>query len=342
MNSPYLSIVTAVRNDNYGGDFILRLQRSIDWNTKWLERFEVSSEIVLVNWNPIVGKPSLEELLVWPSKTKYTTYRIITVSNEIHLKFDDSQTRESVPLFEFLAKNVGIRRSKGTLVLSTNADILFHPNLCQKLAQDSFEHTSFYRANRLDFSANKSKELGQFFEAGFAISLKGFMYKFDSRFDKMIQYRLLKVFNTFRLKWELFKCQFPKFFSLLRIPVVYNNGGFLCHCLNSGDFLLMHKKNWIGLRAYPEYTSIATHTDALFNIIAFDQLKERVFDEPIFHQQHERRYGWGEIKTDVKYEKAYQLFEEAADDVKNGLSIEKYLNSDDWGLANVQLEEQVI
>ena len=210
MNNPYLSIVVAVRNDNYGGDFIQRLQNSISWNTKWLEHFALDSEIILVNWNPIQENSALIDQMHWPQNLKHVTLRLITVPNTIHSSYVNPDLRDTVPLFEFIAKNAGIRRAKGTLVLSTNADILIHPEICRKVAQQDLQTSCFYRANRLDFAKTDSTTVNDMLDAGFAISLKGFMYQFHQAINKKVQYNLLKPANAIRLKWELFKFKFPE------------------------------------------------------------------------------------------------------------------------------------
>ena len=51
-NAPYLSLVVAARNDNHGGNMLARMQAFLD---AWLvqsARYRLSSEIVVVEWNP--------------------------------------------------------------------------------------------------------------------------------------------------------------------------------------------------------------------------------------------------------------------------------------------------
>jgi hypothetical protein len=85
MSNPYLTVVLAVRNDNYGGDFIQRLQKSLNWNTRLLERYAIDTEIVMVNWNPLPDEAPLINQLEWPKDRKYVRYRVINVPNELHI-----------------------------------------------------------------------------------------------------------------------------------------------------------------------------------------------------------------------------------------------------------------
>ncbi|MGB0369541.1 MAG: hypothetical protein ACPGD8_09055 [Flavobacteriales bacterium] len=340
--NPYLSIVVAVRNDNYGGNFTQRLQRSLDWNTKWLEFHKVQCEMILVNWNPVPGNPSLKEVIVWPKNRSYVKFRIITVPTSIHQKFVKPAIRETVPLFEFIAKNVGIRRANAEQVLSTNADILLHPDICRLVGQMPIELNRFYRANRLDFRSHNITGVSSLLKNGFAISLKGFMYSLRPGLNKTIQFEVLKGWNNIRVWWELLKSRHPNFFTRKRINVMFNNGGLHSHCLNSGDFMLMTKENWVSQTAYPEHTPMALHTDALFNVLASEMLEEKVFDSPIFHQEHERRYPWDSSQTNLKYKEAYVLFEQASKASVRGEPTASYRNSSSWGLPDVKLQEEVI
>ena len=340
MSKPDLSIVVVGRNDNYGGDFTSRFQNCINWNTKWLEHYKLRTEIVFVNWNPVEENNSLANELDWPKNRSFVEYRILTVPNELHVKFDDPLVRDKVPLYEFIAKNVGIRRSEGKYVLCINADVLLHPETVKYLASGNLDTSKYYRADRWDYTEVNELSLEQLYSNGFALFAKGFQYKMPSFLDKRRWYEIVKKVNEIRLRWNLFKYRHRKIVSRLFISVVYNNGGYLAHCMASGDFILMTKQNWLDLKGYPEYTPISTHTDSILTILAYSKLKEHVFEVPVFHQAHERRYGWGEIAANDKFAKAYEFFENVANVVKNNEPIDDFLNKDDWGLEHEQIDEQ--
>ena len=334
-----MSIVIVGRNDNYGGDFTNRFQNCIDWNTKWLEHHEVSTEVVFVNWNPVPDQPQIMSQIRWPSDRKHVQYRIITVPHEVHQQFVDPDVRDTVPLFEFIAKNVGIRRTLGKHVLCINADVLIHPDIIDFIAQKKLAEGIYCRADRWDYSDVQSLTVKRLYQAGIMLFMKGFSYNLEGIPTKRLYHSVLRGINQARLKWNLWKEKNYHISNKYGFNVVYDNGGYLAHCHASGDFMMMHRNNWLNLKGYPEYTSISTHTDSLFTIIAYSKLKEFVFKYPVFHQAHERRYNWADIKENSKFKKAYELFENVANCVRNGKDIDAYLNSDNWGLKDVRLDE---
>lgn len=340
MNSerPYLSIVLTGRNDNYGGDFLKRLQDCIEWNARLLEHFNVSTEFVFVNWNPIEENLPLAKELNWPDRNG-VSFRIIDVPKHIHDEHVDDTIRDTVPLFEFIAKNAGIRRALGEYILCINADILIHPEIIEQIATIGLEKKQYYRANRLDFKTVQTLNLENLWQAGFALSLKGFRYKFLRGISIPTQYRWLTKLNSSRLSWEAWKLRHHKIADLFHLNVVYNNGAYMAHCYGSGDFMLMHKNGWQLLKGYPEYTRISTHTDAMFTVLASTEFEEVVFEEPVFHQEHLRRYTWEAIEAKDGFDATYQQFENLAREVRLQNATHSFLNDETWGLVNFDLSE---
>ena len=82
--NPYLSIVITSRNDDHGGNMMQRRQVSFNGLFEQLERHQIKSEIILVEWNPPADKPRLKDIIKWPSGLKYCTVRIIEVPALIH------------------------------------------------------------------------------------------------------------------------------------------------------------------------------------------------------------------------------------------------------------------
>ncbi len=340
MSNPYLSIILVGRNDNYGGDFIKRLQTSLDWNTRLLEEWKIPTEIIIVNWNPVPENKPFEQLITFVENRKYVSCKIISVSPEIHQHFVNPELRQTVPVFEFIAKNAGIRRATGEYILCINADILIHPDVIKFIAARKINTDSYYRTNRFDFNGKTAtNSIDDFYKMGSVVSLKGFLYSFNSFFDKKIQYLIFRIINRVRIAVELWKYKNQKISNLLGVSVTYNNAAYYAHCHNSGDFMLMHKLHWFQLRGYPEYTKIATHTDAVFTIFAYAKLKEYVFSCPVFHQEHERRYSWDAIKHESVFLEAYAKFEDIARHVFLERKADNFLNDETWGLQNFSLPE---
>src|SRR5204863_188313 len=105
------------------------------------------SELILVEWNPPAGKPGLVTALRWPSNTGPCQVRIIQVPPELHRRYRHA---EALPLYQMIAKNVGIRRARGQFILATNIDILFSSELAAFLAERKLERGRMYRIDRHD------------------------------------------------------------------------------------------------------------------------------------------------------------------------------------------------
>lgn len=352
--SPYLSIILTGRNDDYGGDFNARLSRSVHWLRYHIEKNKLPCELVLVNYNPIDDKPSLTEVIDWGKNRQYLQIRMITVPNAIHQTLIDPTVRKTVPLFEFPAKNVGIRLAKGAYILSTNADIVFAPEIIEFISQQTLKPNTFYRTDRCDFNPideniDLFKNPDQFLEniqaQTFLVSLKGNKYEMMAKKGNFFkQLNSLRFRNRLKLTQDLWMALYPWFFrQFTKRHINYDNAEFQYHCNNCGDFMLMHRDNWHRLRSYPENTYISTHTDALFTIMAATlPLKEKVFTWPIYHQHHQRRYTWNAIENqqDDMMTQVYRTFEDEAQAMlKKGKPT--IFNDENWGLADYEFEEDI-
>ena len=134
---PFLSIVVTGRNDDFGGDFNGRFFRALRFNDEQLTRAGVAYELVLVEWRPIAGRPSLAELLVteFPSMGP-SRLQCFIVDGAYH---DALSLNPRLQFQEFIAKNVGIRRSRGRFVLTTNTDIYLSQGVIARLASGALE-----------------------------------------------------------------------------------------------------------------------------------------------------------------------------------------------------------
>jgi hypothetical protein len=148
-HEPYISVVVAARNDNHGGNMLGRMQAFLD---SWLiqaERYDLPSEIVVVEWNSPEGARKLKDDLRWPQDTGPCDVRFVEVPREVHASIPNAA---SIHLHQMIAKNVGIRRARGQFVLSTNLDIIFSAELMQFLASRRLEARALYRIDRYDIS----------------------------------------------------------------------------------------------------------------------------------------------------------------------------------------------
>jgi hypothetical protein len=154
---PYISVVATSRNDDHGGNMLRRMQIFVNAWIEQCRRHALASELVLVEWNPPEGRASLAEVLQWPADPGPCEVRIVTVPEALHRRFRHA---ESLPLFQMIGKNVGIRRARAPFVLVTNVDILFNDELVAFLAARRLEKGRFYRIDRSDAMSEVPVEEG--------------------------------------------------------------------------------------------------------------------------------------------------------------------------------------
>src|SRR5664280_188812 len=145
--APYLSVVVAARNDDHGGNLLGRMQVFVDAWINQGKRHNLSSELIIVEWNPPAGRERLAQALRWPNDTGPCEVRIIALPPEVHARYRDAA---ALPMCQTIAKNAGIRRARGEFILATNIDTVFSDELVQFLASRRLERGRMYRIDRHD------------------------------------------------------------------------------------------------------------------------------------------------------------------------------------------------
>lgn len=336
---PYLSIVLAVRNDNYGGDFNHRLQNCINWFTHYANRYNLTSEFVLVNYNPVPNQQQLHELISFPAST-CVSFRIITIPPAFHESISDETIRKKLPMYEYLAKNMGIRRAKGEYILAANPDILIDPSIIRFIAKRKLQPGTYYRANRADYrlpstTVQPATDLARIRQAVFRVFMKGYRHTVNGL--TLPQQFLIYFKNKLKLAYNLELVKHEDLANKYTIPITYDNISLKVHANCSGDFMLMHRQSWYALKGYPENTYLAIHTDALMVAMAFfSGLKEQVFFQPVYHQDHERRFVAD--NTNPHIHAMFRRFEDEGRQMEKQKAPIIY-NTDNWGYPNQQFEE---
>ena len=274
--APKLSVVAATRNDEHGGNQMARTQLFINGLAEQALRFKLPVELLLVEWNPPPDRPPLAEALSWP-RSEWFAPRIVVVSPELHARFPHA---DGLPLFQMIAKNVGIRRSAAEFVLATNIDILLSDELFASFAHD-LKPDALYRVDRLDIEADLTRSpLPSPAECRALPWLRahrqdGTHYP-DGRREPWYA-RARSRFN--RAVWNA------------------THGGALPDLFTwgCGDFTLTTNKVWEGMHGYPEWPMYSFHLDSLALVMAYGAGVEMVTLAPpqvVHHLEHGAGSGW--------------------------------------------------
>lgn len=288
----YLSIVVTSRNDNHGGDMLQRMSAFMNSVYVLSEKYKFPVELIIVEWNPPAERKYLHEDLPKPPH-HFTRLKYIVVPVELHQTYKNAG---KIPLYQMIAKNVGIQRSAGKFILCTNIDIIFSEENFAYLAKKQLKTGTYYRANRVDIKKEVMHEHSLKDQITFArkkenvlkimgktqghesLSLPGFFYHFPN-FCRLLNWSLVSTWK------KTHKNQFPHF--TLDFDAC-------------GDYTLMSKEDWDKIQGYVELDMYSIHIDsmALWSAAAVG-IKQHIlpFEAPVYHIDHED--GW-ESKDAVK------------------------------------------
>ena len=320
---PKISFVVVARNDNYGGDFLSRMQAFVNVVLTLSERYGLSMELVIVEWNPPKDNPRLADALTWLESPRHCQVRFIEVPLEMHRQFPHS---ERTPLFEFIGKNVGVRRAKGEFILVTNPDILFGEELIRFLSSTNLSSKYFYRTARYDvegpFPTGMSVEEQLAYCQQHITRINAYFGSFDNRLSEHFDLQRILYACLDYIIWRL------RYFPLDK---PFTNA--------SGDFFMMHRSHWHSLRGYPQIIGADKyglfHTDsfmmyqALFHGLRQVRLGSRL---RIYHLEHDRK-------------RDSTLFSPEVDSTRQQLLKARkpiMFNDETWGLGANDLSESVV
>lgn len=320
------------------------------------ERHRLRAELILVDWNPPADRASLADVLDWPSPSSYFDLRVIQVPTELHAGFDHS---DKLHFFQMIAKNVGIRRARGTFACATNIDVLFSDRLIEFLAARNLSAERLYRVDRFDvasdvpYPASVEEQLEHCRRNVLRVARRDDVIEAKKgkppRNLPVWRYHLSEGVNKVRtsmpswmremvarmLPWTIRKT------ILFRIPTVHTNA--------CGDFTLMAKERWAELRGYPEYAAFSLHIDSLLCYAAHYGGTRQVLLKPpicIYHLEHTG--GWTpeeakNLEERIRAAGIPQLTEEEMVEREaemRSASRATTFNDDGWGLVTHDLPER--
>jgi hypothetical protein len=345
---PYLSVVATARNDDHGGRLLHRLQLFVDGLAAQCDRHGMDAELLLVEWNPPEDKPHLSEVIVWPESNR-CSFRVVEVPPHVHAQLEHS---DRLPLFQMIAKNVGIRRANGEWILATNVDVLFSDALMRHLARRDLDPTVVYRVDRYDvedvFEVGTPTEEQLRSASENVIRICGRDATVDVRpveTDRLDRRRvklhfrgaLHKAVHTLRLGPP--RIVLGERRAKRRLPV-------RLHTNACGDFTLLTREAWRRLRAYPELQIFSMHLDSLLLFQAHAAgYREHVLAEPLYHIEHSSGFTpetWRDLDVRINAASIRQLtwsevldWASKMDDQGGPLDF----NDDNWGFADAEFLE---
>ena len=148
--TPYVSFVTYGRNDAYTPSYVRRVNRAMACLARQLESAGIDGEIIIADWNPPAGRPHLIDILDVPSHLRHVSIRGIVVEPEHHLAFAGAAERA---IHAGEAANVGLRRARGRFVTPKASDTFFSPQAIATLARRDLDEGTMYRIDRHDIVA---------------------------------------------------------------------------------------------------------------------------------------------------------------------------------------------
>ncbi len=249
--NPYISFVLYSRNDDYGGDLVFKLERSLNFLIAQLTDHALDAEIIVVEWNPPTDQPLLRGVLRLEQSTRVQV-RFIVVPPRYHRRL--RLWNQFPGSAGTLATNVGIRRARGQFIVSRASDVFYSEPLMEFLARRELRTDRVYRINRVDVPEAVLDTP--------AADRSAFLELCSN--DGVHEYRVLGV------------------------PAV--PAGLSLHTNASGDFMLASRASWQSVRGFPEAGSVVSMDSdglALYALVA-SGLEQQILppDHCLFKVRH--------------------------------------------------------
>lgn len=144
-----------MRNDNYGGNLENKLKYCHNHLVSNLEKYEIESEIIYIDWNPPKKNKSLYELIKKINKNKKIKIKVFSVKSYFHKKYKYSK---SFPIMMEVADNVGFRRSEAIFSTNKGFDTTYSKKFFEFLKQKKLDEKSLSIVSRTLINFNDLKK----------------------------------------------------------------------------------------------------------------------------------------------------------------------------------------
>eukprot|EP00756_Hemistasia_phaeocysticola_P024348 Hpha_TRINITY_DN15946_c2_g1::TRINITY_DN15946_c2_g1_i1::g.73123::m.73123 len=391
---PYLTFAVVGRNDNHSGNAVERLQNQLINVIAYAARYEMYVEVIVVEWNPEPDRKRLPKILNIPSRldARYVTIRILTVSKQLHEVAVEPPIH--MPVQQYIGKNIAIRRAHGDFVVAWNGDMLLTKHFWERAKRRDFKKRIYYRIDRLDMDKPLPKEfdvgdLEKEREEGFvqlhvyqirtAVGTRKlktsaekaqFWYDFYHTNDTTgkfaerccnagceLEFKSCRWKSRMGWTGDMIRAEVPKLVvkgDMKGIEDIMNLGQHF-HANAPGDFLMMHRDDWMQIRGYPE----APYQDEMDKYPmpqAFCMgMDQEILAPPIasIHQYHAASWGAGDAMSEDMKNRPSLGPRKYIEDSRNMLISKKAVtlwgdpnelgcNHKDWGFGNIALRESLL
>eukprot|EP00276_Gloeochaete_wittrockiana_P009494 CAMPEP_0184663536 /NCGR_PEP_ID=MMETSP0308-20130426/48505_1 /TAXON_ID=38269 /ORGANISM="Gloeochaete witrockiana, Strain SAG 46.84" /LENGTH=1061 /DNA_ID=CAMNT_0027106325 /DNA_START=470 /DNA_END=3655 /DNA_ORIENTATION=- len=229
--TPYVSFVLGTRNDNYGGSLFRRFQVFLNGLDGLCTKWKLQAELLVVEWNPPPNRQRLMHGFAWP--TECLAVRIIQVPADVHNTYNSS---DRIPLYEYIAKNVGIRRARGHFIVATNQDVILSDALGKYLSERRLRPRTLYLSRR--------------FNVNFAIPTTYSYEEIRAVCEGIGVAPLVVLTGEKRIRFADHIDIHSALLTNEEGMAPKSHADFTKDCI--GDFMIMHRDAWAGIEGFPE------------------------------------------------------------------------------------------
>jgi hypothetical protein len=280
-------------------------------------------EVVIVEYTFDAAQPPLMEM-VKPmlNASMMPLVRVLRVPSRMHdMLVSRLGVSFKVIFLEFVAKNIGIRRSCGAFILCTNADIVFHESFFSFLSNNRLNSSYYYRMPRCNCQINQA-ELYNITPEDVVSRLKN---SIQSCWWCMPPPEAWKTYAS--ANWS----------QSAKADVMTSK-----ECIMApGDFTMLSKDDYLRYKGYPELALPSVLDDVPIWQAMADGKLLAVIPKPsmTFHINHQKPYAQsdGRYPNSDLMSKTYRLQE-----IGQKMMQDKKLitfNDDNWGLEGILLHE---
>lgn len=254
-----ISVVLCGRNDNYGGFLNERATYSIN------SIIEQVDEVIYVDWNG-EDKPLTDVINI---KDRSKLKLIVVSPKDCKELMGQENYTKGQKMCEVLARNIGLRRATGDIIISSNIDIIFPKRyLIEHLITTSNEN-EMITLTKHDVNL---QELDKQFHGNLDVELLPVIYGLNS-----IKERIMSPY--LKINKEMIE-QYPE-------QAHHNLASIICAC---GDFQMAHRSMWHKIKGFEESGIKRSYTDTQLQykvIMSGGTVRATTFP-PVYHIDHER------------------------------------------------------